>query len=74
MKPTDCQLNGAPRQVRAAAASPLLYALRNELDCRGTRFGCGIGICGACMVMVDGHALQSCTTPVWAIKNRSVTT
>jgi aerobic-type carbon monoxide dehydrogenase small subunit (CoxS/CutS family) len=72
--PLNCELNGVPRQVGADPASPLLYALRNELDCKGARFGCGVGNCGACTVIVDGRALQSCTTPVWAIESRVITT
>jgi nicotinate dehydrogenase subunit A len=52
----------------------LLYLLRNDLDCKGTRFGCGTGDCGACTVLLDGRAVQSCTTPLWSLTGQQVTT
>jgi nicotinate dehydrogenase subunit A len=48
--------------------------LRNHLGLKGTRFGCGLGVCGACYVLVDGRPVYSCTTPVWAVEGKDVTT
>ena len=55
-------------------AMPLLYALRNDLDLHGPRFGCGLGQCGACTVHVDGKAVRSCVTPIGSVKGKAVTT
>src|SRR5258705_9494356 len=57
-------VNGSTHQVDAEPSTPLLYVLRNDLGLRGPRFGCGLGQCGACTVMVDGTAIRSCTMPV----------
>src|SRR5260370_25504458 len=54
--------------------TPLLYVLRNDLGLKGTRFGCGSGDCGACTVLVDGHAQRSCELPVWSVEGKSITT
>ena len=67
-------VNGSGRQVEATEATPLLYALRNDLNLKGTRFGCGAGHCGACHVLLDGHAVASCETPLWAAQGKQVTT
>ena len=53
---------------------PLLYILRNSLDLRGPKFGCGLGQCGACTVLLNGKAMRSCTTPVSQVAKQSVTT
>jgi len=69
------QLNG--RRVTADswdAAQPLLYVLRNTFSLTGTKFGCGLGQCGACTVLVDGRATRSCQLPVNQVSGRSVTT
>ena len=55
-------------------AMPLLYALRNDLDLKGPRFGCGLGQCGACTVIVEGEAVRSCVTPVDQVEGKSITT
>ena len=55
-------------------AQPLLYALRNSLGLRAVKFGCGLGQCGACTVLVDGKAVQSCSTPIRQVEGRAVTT
>jgi nicotinate dehydrogenase subunit A len=55
-------------------AMPLLYALRNDLDLHGPRFGCGLGQCGACTVHVDGKAVRSCITPMASVAGKSITT
>ena len=57
-------VNGATHEVDAAPSTPLLYVLRNDLGLRGPHFGCGLGQCGACTVIVDGAAMRSCTMPV----------
>ena len=67
-------VNGAPRVVLADAETPLLYVLRNDLDLKGARYGCGAGLCGACMVIVDGKAVQSCDVPVGALEGKHITT
>jgi nicotinate dehydrogenase subunit A len=54
--------------------TPLLYVLRNDLDLPGTRFGCGLGQCGACTVHVDGQAVRACMTPLRAVQQKRVTT
>ena len=61
------RVNGRTHEVRADPDAPLLYVLRNNLDFKGSRFGCGNGDSGACTVMIDGHAVQSCTTPLWSV-------
>src|SRR5713226_6981019 len=53
--------------------TPLLYVLRNDLGLKGTRFGCGSGDCGACTVLVDGHAQRSCELPVWSVRSEEHT-
>ena len=68
------QVNGKARSVQADAETPLLYALRNDLGLVGSRYGCGSGLCGACMVIVDGKAVQSCDVPVSAVVGKQITT
>lgn len=67
-------VNGAQHTVRAAADTPLLYVLRNDLGLVGSRFGCGSGQCGACFVMVDGRPMASCDLPVSFIVGKKVIT
>jgi len=71
---TTVLVNGEPREVRTEADTALLYVLRNHLGLVGTRFGCGQGLCGACLVLVDGEPRNSCDTPLWAVADREVTT
>jgi len=69
------QLNGRPVTVDSwDPAQPLLYVLRNSLGQHGPKFGCGLGQCGACTVLLDGQATRSCVTPVKTAASRSVTT
>ncbi|SPE25866.1 Isoquinoline 1-oxidoreductase subunit alpha [Burkholderiales bacterium] len=72
--PISLVLNGARVELDADPATPLLWALRDHRNLTGTKFGCGIGKCGACTVVVDGRALRSCVTPLEAVRGRKVTT
>jgi len=69
------QLNGRPVSVESwDPAQPLLYLLRNTLGQHGPKFGCGLGQCGACTVLLDGKAVRSCVTPIRQTANHAVTT
>src|SRR4051812_29657026 len=72
--PVMINVNGRQHEVTADAETPLLYVLRNDLQLKGARYGCGAGFCGACMVIVDGKAVQSCDVPVSAVAGKSITT
>lgn len=74
MAQISLKVNGRVRMVDTDAATPLLYVLRNDLELKGPRFGCGLGQCGACTVILDGKAIRSCITPVNAAQNRAITT
>jgi isoquinoline 1-oxidoreductase alpha subunit len=67
-------LNGVPTRLDVAAGTPLLWAIREQAALTGTKFGCGIGACGACTVHIDGTAVRSCVTLVESVAGRSVTT
>jgi len=67
-------VNGQPREVTADPETPLLYALRNDLGLTGTKFGCGLGQCGSCTVIVGGQAVRSCMIPIQAVAGQAVTT
>lgn len=67
-------VNGQSIAVKVHTDSPLLYVLRNDLQLKGTRFGCGSGSCGSCTVLVDDEPVQSCTTPLWSVADKQVTT
>jgi len=71
---TTVLVNGQRLQVRTERDTALLYVLRNHLGLKGTRFGCGLGLCGACLVLVDGVAAYSCDTPLWAVRGKEITT
>jgi len=70
----ELTINGKSHKVEADAATPLLYVLRNDLALNGAKFGCGLGQCGACTVLVDGKATLSCITPISLAEGRQVTT
>jgi nicotinate dehydrogenase subunit A len=74
MERVKLRVNGREHEVAAEPKTPLLYVLRNDLGLKGTRFGCGVGQCGACMVIMDGKALPSCDTPLWAAEGKEITT
>ncbi len=63
-------VNGRSRAVECEGSTPLLWALRDLLGLTGTKFGCGLGQCGACTVLLDGKAVRSCSTPVSACAGR----
>jgi isoquinoline 1-oxidoreductase alpha subunit len=67
-------VNGRPVNVDADPDMPLLWALREDLQLTGTKFGCGMALCGACTVHVDGQPVRSCSTPLAAVEGRQVTT
>ena len=67
-------INGETRELDVPDDMPLLWALRQELGMVGTKFGCGMGLCGACTVHVDGVATRSCSTPVGSLAGKKVTT
>ncbi len=68
------RVNGKSHAVDADPEMPLLYALRNDLQLNGPKFGCGLAQCGACAVIMDGVAIRSCVTPVATAQNKAVTT
>ena len=68
------RVNGRPEQIDADPATPLLYVLRDDLRLNAAKFGCGLGQCGTCTVLVDGEAVMSCITPISLIGDRPVRT
>ncbi len=73
MSKITLKVNGSTHSVDVDASTPLLYILRNDLGLRGPRFGCGLGQCGACTVIVKGVAIRSCITPVSSVKDEITT-
>jgi isoquinoline 1-oxidoreductase alpha subunit len=71
---TRLQINGQTKDVDAPDDMPLLWALRDELGMTGTKFGCGLAMCGACTVHMDGTAIRSCVTPISAVAGRAIST
>jgi len=67
-------VNGQERTVKDNAEIPLLWVLRDELQLTGTKFGCGLGFCGACTVHVDGQPTRSCITPLAAVEGKVIRT
>lgn len=70
----EFELNGKAVTSDSPPDTPLLWVIRDELKLKGTKFGCGIAMCGACTIHLDGNALRSCVIPVSAVENRAVTT
>lgn len=68
------KVNGRELSVDAPADMPLLWVLRDELGMTGTKYGCGMSLCGACTVQLDGRAIRSCVTPLAAVQGKRVTT
>lgn len=71
---TTITVNGTPHAVAADPATPLLYWLRGDLALDGAKYGCGLGQCGSCTVIVEGRAVMSCVVPVGALDGKRVTT
>ena len=71
---TTLSINGKARQVDVDPEKPLLWVLREDLDMVGTKFGCGMALCGCCTVHIDGKATRSCITPISAVVGKQVTT
>ncbi len=71
---TSVTVNGCRHNVNLPDDTPLLWALRDELGLTGTKYGCGMALCGACTVHVDGQPVRSCMTPISAVANSKVTT
>ena len=68
------KVNGRSQVVNTDSGVPLLYVLRNDMGLQGPKFGCGLAQCGACMVIMDGAAVRSCSVPVSAARNKTITT
>ena len=73
MSTINLKVNGRAHTVDVDPSTPLLYILRNDLDLQGPRFGCGLGQCGACTVIINGTATRSCITPVSSVKSEITT-
>ena len=73
MSTFNLKVNGANRTVEVDSATPLLYVLRNDLGLEGPKFGCGLGQCGACTVIINGVATRSCVTPVSSVRSEVTT-
>jgi len=73
MSQVTLRVNGKSHTLDIDPSTPLLYILRNDLDLHGPRFGCGLGQCGACTVIINGAATKSCVTPVAAVKGEITT-
>ena len=70
----NLKVNGKTHTVDVDGATPLLYVLRNDLDLHGPRFGCGLGQCGACTVIIKGEAVRSCIRPISGVNGAEITT
>jgi aerobic-type carbon monoxide dehydrogenase small subunit (CoxS/CutS family) len=74
MATVTLKVNGSTHTLDIDPATPLLYALSDDLELRGPKFGCGLSQCGACTVMVNGNAVRSCVTPVKSVAGAGITT
>jgi aerobic-type carbon monoxide dehydrogenase small subunit (CoxS/CutS family) len=74
MAGTHLVVNGQSHEIDVAGETPLLWVLRDTLGLTGTKYGCGMGLCGACTVHMDGDAVRSCQTPVGSVGSRKITT
>jgi len=71
---TKLKVNGIEREIEVDPSTPLLWAIREQLDLTGTKFGCGVAQCGACTVRVNGQAIRSCVTPVATVEGAEIET
>ena len=72
--PIGLRVNGVEYSINADPNTPLLYILRNDLQLFGTRFGCGLGLCGACSVMINGQKMHACDVPLWDCVGKEIVT
>jgi nicotinate dehydrogenase subunit A len=72
--PIHLKVNGVDHAISADHNTPLLYILRNDLQLFGARFGCGLGLCGACSVLIDGKKMHSCDVPLWDCVGKNIVT
>jgi len=72
--PFNLRVNGVDYVISADQNTPLLYILRNDLQLFGTRFGCGLGLCGSCSVLIDGQKMHSCDVPLWDCVGKNIVT
>lgn len=68
----NISVNGTSHQVDVSPDTPILWVLRDELELTGTKYGCGLGVCGSCTVLMDGKAIRSCITPVSLVKDKKL--
>lgn len=74
MSKVSLRINGQEHQLDISPDTPLLWALRDQLNMVGTKYGCGIGLCGSCTVLIDGEPVRSCTTPAAGLEGTEITT
>jgi len=74
MAPIQLLINNSPHEVEVDPDTPLLWVLRDKLNMTGTKYGCGMGLCGACTVHLDGQAVRSCQTAVSSVASNKITT
>ena len=74
MAPIQLLINNSPHEVEVEPDTPLLWVLRDKLNMTGTKYGCGMGLCGACTVHLDGQAVRSCQTAVSSVASKKITT
>jgi len=74
MAPIQLLINNSPHEVEVAPDTPLLWVLRDKLNMTGTKYGCGMGLCGACTVHLDGQAVRSCQTAISSVGSKKITT
>ncbi|MET0166531.1 MAG: (2Fe-2S)-binding protein [Vicinamibacterales bacterium] len=71
---TTLDINGRPYEINVPDDTPLLWVLRDEIGLTGTKFGCGMSLCGACTVLLDGQATRACVLPISSLANKKITT
>jgi nicotinate dehydrogenase subunit A len=74
VEPIALKVNGVDYVINVDSKTPLLYILRNDLQLYGTRFGCGLGQCGACSVLIDGQKMHACDVPLWDCAGKEILT